>query len=178
MFVCLGFFVPLEFFTRTDYGDVTIGDEELQILTYAWNLLLSIEQWVFGFSVSHLLYTGHPFIMVISENPWQSHQAFSNGAVTTCFCDLGLSQLGHSACETNALTHGTTALVKEAMNTLSFRHLCKPWLMVAFFYSLVQKENPLFKKKKVVMVGRNLHGNKVQYILIVKKRNKLSKSKV
>ena len=84
--------------------------------------------------------TGHPFIMVISEVPWQSHQLFSNGAVTTCFYDLGLSQLRHSACEDNALTHCTTAWVKGAMNILSFHHLCKPRLMVAFFYFSCKKK--------------------------------------
>ena len=50
------------------YGDVTITSEGLQILTYArhsWPL--SIE----GSSTCHTLCnTGHPFIMVISEDPW------------------------------------------------------------------------------------------------------------
>ena len=35
--------------------------------------------------------TGHPFIMVISEDPWHLHQW---RAVTTFFYDLGLSRLG------------------------------------------------------------------------------------
>ena len=95
MFVCLGVFVPLEFFTHTDYGDVTIGDEELQILTYAWNLLFALPLSSEGSLACQIFCdTGHPFIMVICEDPWQSYQAFSNGAVTTYFYDLGLSQLG------------------------------------------------------------------------------------
>ena len=37
---------------------------------------------------------GHPFIKVISEDPWHSHRLlFSNGAVTTCVYDLSLSRL-------------------------------------------------------------------------------------
>ena len=59
------------------FGDVTIAGERLQILTYArhsWPL--SSE----GSLTCHIYYdTGHPFMMVISEDPWHSH--------------LGLSQL-------------------------------------------------------------------------------------
>ena len=64
-FVCLGFIVPLENFHS--YGDVTITCEGLQILTYgrhAWPL--SSE----GSLACHTYgETGHPFIMVISEDP-------------------------------------------------------------------------------------------------------------
>ena len=53
------------------YGAVTITGEGLQILTYArqwWPL--SSE----GSLVCHTYsYTGHLFIMVISEDPWYSH---------------------------------------------------------------------------------------------------------
>ena len=49
------------------FGDVTIADEGLQILTYAQHL------WPFsneGSLACHTYYdTGHPFIMVISEDP-------------------------------------------------------------------------------------------------------------
>ena len=77
------------------FGDVTIAHEGQQILTYARRLWpLSSE----GSSACHTNYhdTGHPFMMVISEDPWHSHLllSFSSGAVTTCFHDLGLSQLG------------------------------------------------------------------------------------
>ena len=161
MFVYLGFFVPLEFFTHMDYRDVTLAMKSCKF----WSML-GIYSWPLsseGSLACHVFCdTGHPFIMVISEVPWQSHQAFSNAAVTTCFYDLGLSQLTqrHSACEDNALTHCTTALVKGAMNTLSFHHLCKPWLMVAFFYfSCKKKVGLLFEKKITAMIGRNLQEN-------------------
>ena len=52
------------------YGNVTIAGEGLEILTYArhsWSL--SSE----GSLAWHTYYdTGHPFIMVISEDPWHS----------------------------------------------------------------------------------------------------------
>ena len=53
------------------YEDVTIAGEVLQILTYArYSRPLSIE----GSSACHTYcVTGHPFIMVISEEPWHSH---------------------------------------------------------------------------------------------------------
>ena len=75
------------------YGDVTIAGEGLQILTNVWPL--SSE----GSLACHTYRycdTLHPFIMVISEDS-DTHtycQAFSSGAVTTCFYDLGLSRLG------------------------------------------------------------------------------------
>ena len=53
------------------FGDVTIADEGLQILTYAQHLWpLSSE----GSLACHTsCNTGHPFIMVISEEPWDSY---------------------------------------------------------------------------------------------------------
>ena len=55
------------------YGDVTITctSKGLQILTYTWHSWpLSSE----GSSACHTYCdTGHPFIMVISEDPWHSH---------------------------------------------------------------------------------------------------------
>ena len=43
--------------------------------------------------------TEHPFLMVLSEDPWHSHPLpsvwqFCKWAAITCFNDLGLSQLG------------------------------------------------------------------------------------
>ena len=69
MFVCLGFSSHSRIFHS--YGDVTITGEGLQILTYARHLRpLSHE----GSLACHTYCdTGHPFIMVISEDPWQSH---------------------------------------------------------------------------------------------------------
>ena len=57
--------------TFHSFGEVTIAGEGLQILTFArlfWPL--SSE----GSSACHTYCdTGHPFIMVISEDPWHSH---------------------------------------------------------------------------------------------------------
>ena len=76
------------------YGGIAITGEGLQILTYArhsWPL--SSE----GSLACHaLLWHGHPFIMVVSEDPTHTHTsswAFSTGSVTTCFYELGLAQL-------------------------------------------------------------------------------------
>ena len=67
--VCFEFFVPLENFHS--FGEVTIAVEGLQILTFARHFWpLSSE----GSSAFHTYCdTGHPFIMVISEDPWHSH---------------------------------------------------------------------------------------------------------
>ena len=63
------FFVLLENFHS--YGDVTITGERLQILIYARHLWpLSSEG---SFAYHTYCDTGYPFIMVISEDPWQSH---------------------------------------------------------------------------------------------------------
>ena len=69
LIVCLWFFVPLENFFS--YGDVAIAGEGLHILTcvrHSWPL--SSE----GSLAFHAYCdTGHPFKMVISEDPWHSH---------------------------------------------------------------------------------------------------------
>ena len=74
------------------YGDVTITSEVLQIMIYtrhSWTL--SSE----GTLACHTYFnTGHPFIMVISEDTWHSHLLLSSGAVTTCFYDLCLLRQG------------------------------------------------------------------------------------
>ena len=93
----MGFYVPLENFSLMETS-ITISGEGLQILTYArhsWPLSSQC-------SLASNTYcdTGHPFIMVISEDPWHSRdptlttpcRTFSSGAVTTCFYDLRLSQ--------------------------------------------------------------------------------------
>ena len=73
LFVCLFVYLGLSSHLRIfhSYGDVTIAGEGLQILTYArhsWPL--SSE----GSLTSHTYCdTGHPFIMVISDDPWHSH---------------------------------------------------------------------------------------------------------
>ena len=57
--------------------------------------LVVIEQW--GSLTCHgFCDTRHPFIMVISEDPWHSHfcRAFSSGAVTTFLYDFDLLRLG------------------------------------------------------------------------------------
>ena len=89
LFVCLRFFVPLENFS------LTIDGEGLQMLTYArhsWPLSS-------GGSLACHTYcdTGHPFIMVIFEDPWQS--AFGSGVDITCFYDLGLMRVCCELCE-------------------------------------------------------------------------------
>ena len=71
-FVCLFVYLGLSSHLRIfhSYGDVTIAGEGLQILTYArhsWPL--SSE----GSLTCHTYCdTGHPFIMVISDDPWYS----------------------------------------------------------------------------------------------------------
>ena len=68
LFVCLfvlEFFVPVDFFYSN--GDITSTGEVLRILTYARHL------WPLGSEGSLTFHTycdtGHPFIMVISEDP-------------------------------------------------------------------------------------------------------------
>ena len=74
------------------YGDGIIAGEGLQILTYSrhsWSL--SSE----GSLAWNTYYdTGHPFIMVISEDLFHTHtycRAFRGWAVTAWFNDLGLN---------------------------------------------------------------------------------------
>ena len=70
------------------YWEVTIAGEGLQIFTFAQHSwLLSSE----GFLTFHTYCDlGHPFIMVISEDPWHSSIA-ERLPINTCFYDLGLS---------------------------------------------------------------------------------------
>ena len=80
------------------FGDVTITGKRLQILTYMYARHL----WPLSSEDSlacHIYYdTGHPFIMVISQDPWHSQPLpsvgqWSSGADTSCFNDLGLLRL-------------------------------------------------------------------------------------
>ena len=95
------------------YGDITITSEGLQI----WPMLGN-----YGHLAVCLLAcqtycdTGHPIIMVISEDPWHSHLLPSvwRGAVTTCYNDLRLSRLGFELptfrLRCNALTYCATVV--------------------------------------------------------------------
>ena len=86
-FVCFGVFHP--------YGDVTIASEGLQILTYARH------SWPLSSECSLACHTygdtGHPFIMVISKDPWHSHllPSVCQWSSHSLFYDLlGLSRPG------------------------------------------------------------------------------------
>ena len=71
------------------YGNFIITGKGLCTLTYArhsWSL--SIEDSLECHTYSDM---GHPFIMVIFEDPWHC-RAFSKVADTTCFRDLALSR--------------------------------------------------------------------------------------
>ena len=106
------------------YGDVTITDEGLQILTYtrhSWPMS-SEGSW----ACSTYCDTGRPFKMVISEDPSHSHLLPSvwHGSwymCTTCFYDLGLSWIGFE--------HPTYGLSGERSNRLrhhgGFTRICK-----------------------------------------------------
>ena len=71
MYVCLWFFVPLENFWLIWKRHHYLYSKGLQNLTYArhWRPLINA-----GSLTCHTYWdTGHPFIMVISENPWHSY---------------------------------------------------------------------------------------------------------
>ena len=94
MFVCL-FVWGLSSHSKIfhSYWDVTITGEGLQILTYArhsWPLSNK------GISVTHLLWHGAFVYNGRLQGPVTLTQvycgAFSSGAVTTCFYDLGMSR--------------------------------------------------------------------------------------
>ena len=106
------------------YGDVTLpanGCKFWPILgTYDhWAVIKGYYQVIKGYSTCHTYCdTGHPFKMVISEDPRTRDtrtccRAFINEAVNTCLNDLGFSRLGFehptSACNANALTFCATA---------------------------------------------------------------------
>ena len=72
VYVCFGFIVPIENFTYIEHLLPLSSEGSLACHTYC--------------------VTGHPLIMVISEEPWR--RAFGSGAVSTCFNYLDLSRLG------------------------------------------------------------------------------------
>ena len=88
--VCL--FVIFFIFKFYSYWGVTITSVVVQILIYtrhSWALSSK------GSLACHTYYgTGHPLIMVISEDLWHSHLLPSSGTVTTCFYDLSLLRQG------------------------------------------------------------------------------------
>ena len=92
------------------YRDVTITGDGLQILTYARH------SWPLSSEVSLACHTycdtGHPLIMVISEDPWHTYcRAFSSGAVLPVL-RLRDSNTKPSACGASTLTHCATAAVR------------------------------------------------------------------
>ena len=102
------------------YGDVTIVVESLQNLTHArhsWSL--SSED---SLACHTYCDTGHPFIMVISEDPWNSHLLPSiwQWSCHYLFLRLGSVAAGHPAFR----------LWGERSNTLRHRHEA---LMVWYF---------------------------------------------
>ena len=97
------------------YGDVTITGEGLQIWTYArhsWPLSS-----VGSLACHTYCDTKHPFIMVISEDPWHSHLVQSLAVelslpiCTTKICHGLDSNTQPSTCRDNPLTHCATATV-------------------------------------------------------------------
>ena len=110
VFLAFDFFVPLENFHS--FGNVTIAGEGLQILTYARHL------WLLSSEASLACHTycdkGHPFIMVISEDPWNSHLMPS--AVTMYLIDLNI--LYPSTC---IWVGGNSPLLKVTIRYMKFR---------------------------------------------------------
>ena len=102
------------------YGDVSITGEGLQILTYARHSCpLNSE----GSLACHTYCdTAHPFIMVISwtRDTQTCNRAFSGGAVTICFYDLGLSRMGFE--------HPNFRMRSERSNRLRDRR--GPWRLI------------------------------------------------
>ena len=131
LFVCLRFFVK----NFHSYGDVTITSEGLQlqpILGTHCHLAMS------SLACHTYCDTGHPSIWS-SSSTVETHtccQAFSTGAITFCFYDLGLSQiptpnlpharrtLQFTGSDINAVCH---AVSKEKQNIDKLKHLflCK-----------------------------------------------------
>ena len=104
-------------------------DEGLKMLTYPRHL------WLLSSDDSLACHTyvycdmGHPFIMVISEDPWHSHLL---QRVWQCchylFLRLRSSNTQSSACAANALTHCATAAAPiESCAILHFEDTCIPF---------------------------------------------------
>ena len=115
-FVCLEFSSHSRIFHS--FRDVTIAGEGLQILTYArhsWPLSTKD-------SLGWHIYcdTRHLFIMVISEDPWNSYILLSDyqlwislPVLTTYVCHGWDSNTQPSACWANTLNHCTTVAVLQ-----------------------------------------------------------------
>ena len=88
LFVCFfGVFRPTrEFFTHTETSPFQWRASNFD----QCKAPMAIEQWEF-FRCHIYCDTGHPFIMVISEDPWHSRllRAFGSGDVTICFYEWG-----------------------------------------------------------------------------------------
>ena len=125
-FVCLGFFFRLtrEFFTHKETSPLPVK----VCKDLVCSALMAIEQWGF-FSMSHLLWHGHPFIMVISEDPWQSHLMPS---IEQWSCHFLFKQLGLSRPE---FKHPTFRLRSKHSNRLQHR-LGSLWLWDTIFETL------------------------------------------
>ena len=93
LFICLWFFVQLENFSlisRPHHCRRRAANIDLYLV------LMVIKQWGF-FNVPHLLWHGASVYNGHIRGPvtlTPKCRAFSRGAVTTCFYDLGLSRLG------------------------------------------------------------------------------------
>ena len=135
LFLCLGFFVPLENFSliwRRHHYRWKAANFDL------CSALMAIEQWGF-FSVPHLLwhgasvYNGH-FQGPLTLTPVSERSAveLSLPIFTTWVCRT--PNLPLAACRANALTHCATAAVKRDWNgplfknTLPKEHLYLIWL--------------------------------------------------
>ena len=101
------------------YGDVTVAGEGLQILTYArhsWPLSSEI-----SLACNTYCDTGHPFIMIISEDPWHLHLLPSVQQLNCHYLFLRLRSVATgirtSACEAIVLTHCATAAVHIILYT-------------------------------------------------------------
>ena len=69
LFVCLEIFVPLHSRIIHLFRDVTIAGKGLQILTYARHLWPLTSEVSLAYMYHTKCDTGHPFIIVISEDP-------------------------------------------------------------------------------------------------------------
>ena len=90
MFVCLGFIVPLEnvlLIRRRHYYRWRAANFDL------CSALVAIEQWGFFTALPYLLWHG-AWSCPRTRDTHTYWRAFSSGAVTTCFNNLGLSRLG------------------------------------------------------------------------------------
>ena len=88
------------------YGDVTIAGERAANFDHC-SALMAIEQWGF-FSVQHLLDTGYPFIMVISEDPWHSHLLSSVSQLSCYYLVLRLRYVAAGILTPNLALAGPT----------------------------------------------------------------------